>query len=136
MSPALDERDHIRAAMDRILSGKPQYSNGALTVVALAQEAGVPRNALTQRHLDLKNEFYDHVRQCGAMTGDEARLRATINKLKKTIANKNKELEQLRADVPALVRAVNQLMLENQQLREVLQGDRANVVPFGRFPRP
>jgi hypothetical protein len=39
MSPAPDERDRIRAAMDRILQGTPQHSNGALTIVALAQEA-------------------------------------------------------------------------------------------------
>jgi hypothetical protein len=31
-------------------------SNGALTVVALAIEAGVPRNALIQRHTDLTDE--------------------------------------------------------------------------------
>ncbi|MEU9254462.1 hypothetical protein AB0D66_21730 [Streptomyces sp. NPDC048270] len=135
MSPALDERDRIRAAMDRILSGKPEHSNGALTIVALAQEAGVPRNALTQRHLDLKNEFYDHVHQRGAMNDTEARLRATITKLKKTIGNKNKELEQLRADIPALVRTVNQLTLENQQLRRALQGSQGKVVPFVRPPR-
>ncbi|MFI7349465.1 hypothetical protein ACIBSR_24855 [Streptomyces sp. NPDC049936] len=58
MSPAPDERDRIRAAMDRILQGTAQRSNGALTIVALAQEAGVPRNALTQRHVDLNNDFY------------------------------------------------------------------------------
>lgn len=57
MSPAPDERDRIRAAMDRILQGTAQHSNGALTIVALAQEAGLPRNALTQRHPDLKNDF-------------------------------------------------------------------------------
>ncbi|WP_037886474.1 hypothetical protein [Streptomyces sp. NRRL S-646] len=135
MSPALDERDRIRAAMDRILSGKPENSNGALTIVALAQEAGVPRNALTQRHLDLKKEFYDHVAERGAVNDTEVRLRAKITKLKKTIDNKNKELEQLRADVPALVRAVNQLTLENQQFRQALEGARANVVPLVR-PRP
>jgi hypothetical protein len=39
--------------------------NGALTVVALAQEADVPRNALTQRHTDLKNEFYQRVKERG-----------------------------------------------------------------------
>jgi hypothetical protein len=33
--------------MDRILRGAPERSNGALTIVALALEAGVPRNALT-----------------------------------------------------------------------------------------
>jgi hypothetical protein len=35
--------------MDRILAGAPERSNGALTIVALAIEAGVPRNALAQR---------------------------------------------------------------------------------------
>ncbi|MFG3498960.1 hypothetical protein [Streptomyces sp. NPDC047928] len=54
MSPAADERPRIRAAMDRILSETPEHSNGALTIVALAVEAGVPRNALTQRHPDLR----------------------------------------------------------------------------------
>lgn len=53
MTHAPDERDRTRAAMDRILQGTPQHSNGALTIVALAKEAGVPRDALTQRHTDL-----------------------------------------------------------------------------------
>lgn len=57
MTPAADERDRIRAAMDRILSSTPEVSNGALTIVALALEAGVPRNAPTQRHVDLKGSF-------------------------------------------------------------------------------
>ena len=57
---------------------------------------------------------------------DEARLRATISRLRQTIANKNKELAQLRAD--ALVRAVNQLTLENQRLRDAHSGGR--VIPF------
>jgi hypothetical protein len=45
MRPALDERDRIRAAMDRIFDGTPERSNGALTIVALALaiEAGVPQ---------------------------------------------------------------------------------------------
>ncbi|MFF4948953.1 hypothetical protein [Streptomyces chattanoogensis] len=135
MSPALDERDRIQAAMDRILSGKPEHSNGALTIVALAQEAGVPRNALTQRHLDLKNEFYGRVRERGATPDVEARLRKKIVDLKKTIANKNEELDQLRADVPALVRVINQLTLENQRLGEQLGRPDRNVFPFPG-PRP
>ncbi|MFJ9321082.1 hypothetical protein [Streptomyces globisporus] len=130
MSPAPDERDRIKAAMDRILNGAAEHSNGALTVVALAQEAQVPRNALTQRHLDLKNDFYERVKERGATPDAEARLRATIVKLKKTIANKNEELDQLRADVPALVRTVNQLTLANQQLRERLDQSAANVIPL------
>lgn len=135
MSPAADERDRIRAAMDRILAGAPEQSNGALTIVALAIEADVPRNALTQRHTDLKDEFYQRIKERGADNGDEARLRATIAKLKQTIATKNKELAQLRADVPTLVRVVNQLTMENQQLRDMRSGADGNVIPFpGRKP--
>ena len=117
MSSAADERDRIRSAMDRILNGTPQRSNGALTIVALAQEADLPRNALTQRHTDLKNQFYEHVQARGGPTELETRLRATIAKLRATIENKNQELHQLRADVPALVRVINQLTSENEQLR-------------------
>lgn len=135
MSPAPDERDRIRAAMDRILVGAPERSNGALTVVALAIEADVPRNALTQRHTDLKDEFYKCIKERGADNGDEARLRASIAKLKQTIATKNKELAQLRTDVPALVRVVHQLTLENQQLRDMRSDADRNVIPFsGRKP--
>jgi chromosome segregation ATPase len=120
MTADLSERDRIKAAMNRILDGTPERSNGALTVVALAIEAGVPRNALTQRHTDLKDEFYQRIRERGADNEDEARLRATIAKLRQTIASKNRELAQLRADVPALVRAVNQLTLELQETRAEL----------------
>ncbi|MFD7537613.1 hypothetical protein [Streptomyces sp. NPDC059819] len=132
MTPAPDERDRIRGAMDRILTGTPHTSNGALTIVALAHEAGVPRNALTQRHLDLKNEFYERVKERGATPDVEVRLRQKIVKLKETISNKNKELDRLRADVPALVRVVNQLTLENQELREALASSHPNVVPIQR----
>ena len=105
----------------------------AFAIVALAIEAGVPRNALTQRHTDLKNEFYQRIREAGADNGDEARLRATIARLRQTIASKNKELAQLRADVPALVRAVHQLTLENQQLRDTRAS--TSVIPLpGREP--
>jgi chromosome segregation ATPase len=71
-------------------------------------------------HTDLKDEFYQRIRERGADNGDEARLRATIAKLRQTIASKNRELAQLRADVPALVRAVNQLTLELQETRAEL----------------
>jgi septal ring factor EnvC (AmiA/AmiB activator) len=136
MHPIPDERDRIRAAMDRILSGTAQRPNGALTIVALALEAEVPRNALTQRHTDLKAEFYTRVAERAAPLEVETRLRATITALKKTIANKNTELAQLRADIPALVRAVNQLALENQELREALANPSAEVIPIrGRRSR-
>jgi hypothetical protein len=136
MSPAPDERDRIHAAMDRILGGTAQNSNGALTIVALAQEAGVPRNALTQRHTDLRTQFYARVQARGGTCEVETRLRQTIARLKATIANKNTELYQLRADVPALIRTVNVLTLENQQLREAHTQTNPTVVPFPSRHRP
>jgi hypothetical protein len=65
MSGTPDERGRIREAMKRIFDGTPHSSTGALTIVALAQEADVPRNALTQRHPDLRNEFYRRVKERG-----------------------------------------------------------------------
>ncbi|MFD3613055.1 hypothetical protein ACFWXA_34295 [Streptomyces atroolivaceus] len=95
MSPARDERDRIRAAMDRILGGTPEHSNGVLTIVALATEASVPRNALTQRHTDLKNEFYETVRARGGTPDSEQRLRKQVRKLKELRAADAKEIARL-----------------------------------------
>jgi septal ring factor EnvC (AmiA/AmiB activator) len=132
MSATPDERARIRKAMERIFDGTPHNSTGALTIVALAQEAGVPRNALTQRHTDLRNEFYERVKERGATPDVEVRLREQIAKLKKTVADKDKELTRLRSDVPALVRVINQITAENAELRETLKMQPANVVPLSR----
>ena len=139
-TPAPGERERIRAAMDRILAGAPERSNGALTVVALALEAAVPRNALTQRHTDLKAEFYQRIKERGGNNEDEARLRAANAKLRKSLSARGKELAQARADIRALVRSVNQLTTENQQLRDAQSrhGRGSVVVPFpgATLPRP
>ncbi|MER5640740.1 hypothetical protein ABT095_27800 [Kitasatospora sp. NPDC002227] len=130
MSPTPDERDRIRAAMNRILAGTPERSNGALTIVALAIEADVPRNALTQRHLDLKNEFYQQVKARTGTSEVETRLRAKIVTLKTTIANKNTEIARLKADVTGFLAENTRLTLETQELRDVLNGKTANVTPL------
>jgi hypothetical protein len=134
VSPAPDERMRIRAAMDRILAGAPERSNGALTIVALAIEADVPRNALTQRHPDLKNEFYEHVKARGGTPDVETRLRKKIVDLKTTIANKNDELAQLRADVEGFLAENTRLTLENQEMRDILSGNSANIIPLRPAP--
>ncbi|MCX4757846.1 hypothetical protein [Kitasatospora purpeofusca] len=130
MSPAPDERDRIQAAMDRILTGTHERSNGALTIVALAIEAEVPRNALTQRHTDLKNAFYDQVRARGGTPDVETRLRKKVVALKTTIANKNAELALLKADAQGFLAENTRLTLENQELRDVLSNKASNVIPL------
>jgi hypothetical protein len=133
---ALDERDRIRAAMHRILAGTPQHSNGALTVVALAQEAQVPRNALTQRHVDLKNAFYDEIRSRKAVPESELRLGRRLAMLKQLRDAEAEELRQLKIDNEALVGALHQAQMENRKLREELAapGPRLRAIPG--HPRP
>jgi hypothetical protein len=127
MSPAPDEREQIRAAMGRILGGTPQLSNGAMTIVALSIEAGVPRNALIQRHTDLKAEFYERVRARGATPDSERRLRQQVRRLKELRAADAQEIARLKADVEALVGALHQATVENSHLRRQLV-DRQAVV--------
>lgn len=106
-----DERARIRAAMDRLLTGQPTVSNGSLTVVALAIEAGVHRMALLKRHADLKNEFYERVRaETSQIPETEKRLQETVARLQTTIANQAAELVELR-------HLVTNLALANAVLR-------------------
>ncbi|MFF4941963.1 hypothetical protein [Streptomyces rubiginosohelvolus] len=101
-----DERTRIREAMDRLLGGQPTTSNGSLTVAALAVEADVHRMALLKRHADLKNEFYERVRnETRQIPETEKRLRETVAKLKKTVANQKEEIDDLRQQVTLLAMA-------------------------------
>jgi septin family protein len=100
------ERTRIRAAMDRLLAGQATASNGSLTIAALAVEADVHRMALMKRHADLKNEFYERVRtETQQVPENEKRLRETVTKLKKTIANQKAEIEEVRQQVARLTLA-------------------------------
>lgn len=117
--------------MERILAEEPERSNGALTIVALATEAGVPRNALTQRHDDLKNLFYEKVRALGETPDSERRLRRQVAKLKRLRKDDAKEIEELKADNAALVGALNLTQLENEELRQQLAANRGKVHTIG-----
>jgi hypothetical protein len=126
----MDERELIKATMERVLSGTAIQSGGAFTVVSIAHEAGVPRNALTQCHTDPKKQFDERVEQLGGPSELEKQLRLKTEKLQRTITRKNAELKQLREDVPSLVRTLNQLTLENHQLRDAPAGTSERVVPL------
>ncbi|MFD8423226.1 hypothetical protein [Streptomyces sp. NPDC059466] len=114
---------------NRTLAGAPERSNGALTI-----EADVPRNALTQRHPDLKNEFYERVKIQGGTSEVETRLCMKIVTLKTTITNKNAEITRLKDDVNGFLAENTRLTLENQELRDVLSGTAANVTPLRSGP--
>lgn len=111
-----DERQMIRDAMDRLLSGRPIRSDGALTGVSLAAEAGVKRHLLTHRHTDLRDEFYARVRRQGHVPQSEVALRAKVNALEETVA-------ALRGKNADLLREVAIL----RRMNNVLQVERANA---------
>ncbi|MFI6730959.1 hypothetical protein NRF20_05825 [Streptomyces sp. R-74717] len=125
-----DERTRIRGAMDRLLSGQATASNGSLTVVALAAEAGVHRMALLKRHVDLKNEFYERVRnETQQIPETEKRLRETVTKLKKTIAEQRTEIQELRDLVTRLTLA-SAVLTQGKAASAEPASD--NVIPFPR----
>ncbi|MFI0910514.1 hypothetical protein [Streptomyces abikoensis] len=125
-----DERTRILEAMERLLTGQPRTSNGSLTVASLAAESGVHRMALYKRHADLKNAFEERVRtETKQVSETERQLRATVAKLKKTIANQRAELEELRQLVTNLTLASAVLTQRTDTpTRPVPTSD--NVIPF------
>jgi septin family protein len=125
-----DERTRIREAAERLLAGKPVASDGALTVVALAAEAGVHRMALMKRHADLKNGFYERVRtETQQITGEERRLRQTVAKLRRAIAGQREEIRDLRHQVTQLTLAAAVLTQDQAESRTAPAAP-SNVVPL------
>ena len=49
-TPPAELCDRLRAAADRLLAGTPLHSDGKLTILSLAQEAGIKRWLLTHKH--------------------------------------------------------------------------------------
>ena len=128
-----DERTRIREAIDRLLAGQATVSNGSLTVVALAAEAGVHRMALLKRHVDLKNEFYERVRTETKQTPEaEKRLRKTVTGLKERVSDLTQENIGLKDQVTQLALA-NAVLADRLRKAEEQARLPDNVV---RFPKP
>ena len=125
-----EERTRIRAAAERLLAGQPVASDGALTVVALAAEAGVHRMALLKRHADLKNEFYQRVRaQTQQATSEKRQLRQTFARLRQTITSQREEILSLRDQVIRLTLAAAVLTCHHAE-SQAAPPDTGSVVPL------
>ena len=97
-----DERIQIEAAMDRPLAGVLLRSDGTLTVVSLAIEAGVKRHVLTHRHTDLKDRFYARVKAQNAVPASETALREQIIDLRRKVAGMRAERDEYKQAADAL----------------------------------
>lgn len=125
-----DERTRIHEAMNRLLAGRPTASDGSLTIVALAAEAGVHRMALMKRHADLKSTFFERVRTETPQTPEpEKRLRETVTQLKKTIKNQKVEIDELRQQVTRLTLA-SAVLAQTKDSPPPPTPAADNVIPF------
>ncbi|MEU1462564.1 hypothetical protein ABZ467_18110 [Streptomyces sp. NPDC005727] len=124
-----DERLRIRAAMDRLLAGQPTCSNGSLTVVALAAEAGVHRMALQKRHADLKEEFYARVRAETHQPSEvEWRLRKEVVRLKEALKDSRAAEAESRHRAEQMALAAAALVLRRPDSQD--QPVSGNVIPL------
>jgi hypothetical protein len=123
-----EERNAITAAMQRLLAGKPLRSSGALTIVALAEEAGLRRNKLTHKHTDLKDLFYAEVKACNGIPASEIKLRERITALEARIASLRQERDDYRSAAETFARAVHVLTVENDALRKELSNRHSSRV--------
>jgi len=131
----------LRAAMKRLLDGRPERTDGALTVANLAREAGVSR-ATANRAVDLLAEF----------RAAEARYRrSSPQALKVRVRSLEAELRAVRGAEMAELRALTRALAQHIQVRtlqvterdaviaglqdELARSNEAKVVPLRRSPR-
>lgn len=106
-----EERQLVRAAMSRIRDNKPEQSDGAHTVVALADESGIPRQRLYEHHSDLLNEFKATVR-CGPVTPNVEALQRQLAQARDHNQELAAENAQLRNKIRTLSAVITELTHE------------------------
>lgn len=124
-------RAAILAAMDRLLNGAPQRSEGGLSVSQLAAEAGVKRWHLTHQHTDLKDIFQARVRQSQAGQAASARTASACEELKARHAELQRHCAALEDRLQLYAITINALTLENAALSGRTAGS-ARVLPLTR----
>ncbi|MEU9101108.1 hypothetical protein [Streptomyces sp. NPDC048361] len=133
-----EDAKEIRAitdAMVRLLIGTPLHSDGKLTVVSLATEAGLRRNKLTHKHTGLKDLFYALVKDRAAVPDalpDSARARAA--KQQQDLARVRAERDDLRGQAQLLARILHVLEIENSKLKETITALEQQVAAQSAVP--
>jgi hypothetical protein len=116
----------LREAMDRLLAGRPQRTDGRLVKDNLWKEAGVSRATMNRARLVMA-EWQARVAECDGLTPGEARKNDEVHKLRAALADKTRECTQLHHQLDAAATAIAALHHDNTLLREEL-GRRGEVV--------
>jgi chromosome segregation ATPase len=130
----MDERAEIQAAMGRLLDGTPLRSDGKLTIVSLAAEAGVKRHVLTHKHTDLKDLFYARIKAQQSVPAGEIALRGQNDELRRKLDDMRAERDECKQAADALARALNVLTAENDKLRRQISRISSPAMPARLTP--
>jgi hypothetical protein len=108
-----EERRQIRQAVQRLLAGTTQRSNGKLTVAMLAVEASLPRHRLYEHHTDLVTEFKTAA-GAGPVPPSVQAAHEQLAVANKRAGDLQAENELLRQRITTLSAVITELTLEAQ----------------------
>jgi hypothetical protein len=109
----------LREAMNRLLAGRPQRTDGRLIKDNLYKEAGVSRATMNRAHRVMA-EWDTRITDCGGLTPGEARKHDELLELRAKLADKTRECTQLHQRLDAAATAIAALHHDNSLLRQEL----------------
>jgi hypothetical protein len=118
----------LRDAMDRLLAGRPQRTNGRLIKDNLWKEADVSR-ATMNRATQIMAEWDARIAACDGFTPREARKNDELTTLRDDLATKTRECTKLSHQLDAAATVIAALHHDNTLLRQEL-ADAGQVVPL------
>jgi hypothetical protein len=119
VSPSAAKR--LRDAMDRLLAGRPQRTDGRLIKDNLWKEAGLSR-ATMNRAARILAEWNCRAAECDGFTPSEARKNDEVATLRKKLDDKTREYTELHHRLDAAATAIAALHHDNVMLRQELNG--------------
>jgi len=117
VSPRTAKR--LREAMDRLLTGRPQRTDGRLIKDNLWKEAGVSR-ATMNRATGILADWNTRIAACDGFTPREARKNDELATLRAALAAKTRECTELARRLDAAATAIAALHHDNTLLRQEL----------------
>jgi hypothetical protein len=115
------EREQIRAAMRRLLAGTPERSDGKLTAVTLATEAGLPRHRLYEHHFEVVAEF--------KIAAGGGPVPPSVSALQQQLADAQERVRELEEDNKLLQNKLTTLCAVITELTHQAHADNVTAMP-------
>lgn len=109
----------LREAMNRLLAGRPQRTDGRLVKDNLWKESGLSRATMNRAH-HVMAEWDARVSDCDGLTPGEARKNDELTHLRAQLASKTHEHSMLHQQLDAAATAIAALHHDNTLLRQEL----------------